>query len=438
MKRNVLLIIAITTTISVIGLVVTQYLWANRAIKLRAEQFDAKIEGYLLNVVNQISELQKEEAYLCKTTDTISIRLNNIKKEQEKSKKLYSMIDTLLVNEFTCFNNDKYYYAVIDSSLEKIIFSDNPENYDDELINSDHKISLNKVSLNKNLILSVFFPKQRIIVSRRMFMWVQFLSGVFLLIVISCFLYIIVNVIKQKKISEMKNDFVNNMTHEFKTPISTISVASEMLMKPAVCNFPEKIQKYANIIYDENVRLRNQVEQVLQISVLDRKEIDLHPTKIDIHPIIENSVDIFNMIINEKHREIIADLNAQNSEIFVDELHFINVITNMLDNAIKYSENTPKIKLTTFNKNDEITIRIEDNGIGIDSSNHKLIYKKFFRVHTGDVHNVKGFGLGLFYVKSVMGAHGGSVELVKSELGKGSIFELHFPLNNNNNNNANL
>jgi len=273
----------------------------------------------------------------------------------------------------------------------------------------------------------------RIIVSRRMFLWVQFLSAVFLIIVIGCFLFIIFNVIRQKKISEMKNDFVNNMTHEFKTPISTISVASEMLMRPAVCANPEKIQKYANIIYDENQRLRNQVEQVLQISVLDRKEIDLHLVKLDIHPIIENSVDIFNMIVKEKRGEIIAELKAHQSEIFVDEVHFINVINNLIDNAIKYTENCPKIKVSTFNTSDGITIRVEDNGIGIDSSNHKLIYKKFFRVHTGDVHNVKGFGLGLFYVKSVMDSHGGTVELIKSELGKGSTFELYFPFNFNNN-----
>jgi two-component system, OmpR family, phosphate regulon sensor histidine kinase PhoR len=233
----------------------------------------------------------------------------------------------------------------------------------------------------------------------------------------------------------MKNDFVNNMTHEFKTPISTISVASEMLMKPAVSEFPDKIQKYANIIYDENLRLRNQVEQVLQISILDKNELIIQPVDIDIHPIIENSVDIFNMIVREKEGEIVSELNATQSVIYADELHFINVITNMLDNAIKYTDTKPRIKISTFNKDNGITIRVEDNGIGIDSASQKHIYKKFFRVHTGDVHNVKGFGLGLFYVKSVMDMHQGTIELVKSELTRGSIFELHFPFNFNKNQN---
>jgi len=162
-KQNTLLVIAIITTISVIGLVVTQYMWASRAIKLRTEQFDAKIEGNLSNVVNQISKLQEEEAFSGKSQDTISERLNKIKNEQESSKKLFYIIDSLLINELTCFNNDKYYYAIFDTSSQKLLYSDNPENFDNDLMNSDHKISLNKVSLNKNLVLSVFFPKQRII-----------------------------------------------------------------------------------------------------------------------------------------------------------------------------------------------------------------------------------------------------------------------------------
>jgi two-component system phosphate regulon sensor histidine kinase PhoR len=434
-KKKILLFIALITTFSVIGIIITQYIWVNRAIRLRTEQFDDMIQFKLSSVIDQIYDYQKERSLEGIKSDTISHKYDLIKNVNDSSKRICSMIDSILSGELSCFRMEQdYFYAIIDTAKGKIIFS-NQDNNSNELFASDHNFSLSKISTNKNLTLSLVFPNQRTIISRRMDLWILVLSGFFLLIVITCFLFIIFTIIRQKKISEMKNDFVNNMTHEFKTPISTISVASEMLMKPAVSEYPDKIQKYANIIYDENLRLRNQVEQVLQISILDKNELKIQPTDIDIHPIIENSVDIFNMIVKERGGEINSELLALQSVLYADELHFINVITNMLDNAIKYTDNKPVIKISTFNKSNGIAIRVEDNGIGIDTANQKHIYKKFFRVHTGDVHNVKGFGLGLFYVKSVMDAHHGTIELVKSELTRGSVFELFFPYNFNKNQN---
>jgi two-component system, OmpR family, phosphate regulon sensor histidine kinase PhoR len=436
-KKNILILIAIITTFSVIGIITTQYIWVSRAINLRTEQFNDMIQFKLSDVVDQLYDFQKEKVIIAEEkSDSIEGGLNKIKKEIDSSRLVYSMIDSLLSAELGCFQNAKdFFYAIADTAKGEIIYC-NLENNSNALVTSEHQVSLDKISTNKNLVLSVFFPDQKNIIVRKMFLWVQVLPALFLLIVIACFLYIIFTIIRQKKISEMKSDFVNNMTHEFKTPISTISVASEILMRPTIWESHEKIQKYANIIYDENLRLRNQVEQVLQISILDKNELKLQPAEIDIHPIIENSVDIFNMIVKEKQGEIVSELNATNSVIFVDELHFINVITNMLDNAIKYTDCCPKIKISTTNKNKGITIRVEDNGIGINAPDQKHIYKKFFRVHTGDVHNVKGFGLGLFYVKSVMDAHHGTIELVKSEISRGSVFELHFPFNFNINQNT--
>jgi two-component system, OmpR family, phosphate regulon sensor histidine kinase PhoR len=434
-KKNILLLIAIVTTLSVIGIIITQYVWVSRAIRLRTEQFDHTVQINLSNVVNRIYYYQKENLLPVSKTDTICSELDLIKQNIDSSGQMCLMIDSLLSNELSCFQPEKdYFYAITDTLQDKIIFS-NEDKKSEELLTSEHRVSLDKISSNKNLVLTVFFPEEKNLIVRRMFLWVLLLSGLFLLVVITCFLFIIFTIVRQKKISEMKNDFVNNMTHEFKTPISTISVASEMLMKQAVYEHPDKTQKYANIIYDENLRLRNQVEQVLQISILDKNELKIQPAEIDIHPIIENSVDIFNMIVRDKGGEIVSELNAAQSLIYADELHFINVITNMLDNAIKYTDNRPRIKISTFNKNAGVTIRVEDNGIGIDTPDRKHIYKKFFRVHTGDVHNVKGFGLGLFYVKSVMDAHQGSIELVKSELSRGSVFELYFPFNFNKNQN---
>ncbi|MEI6122486.1 MAG: HAMP domain-containing sensor histidine kinase [Bacteroidota bacterium] len=429
MKKKLLYLIACVTTISVIGLVVSQFVLVNKAIKLRSEQFDEMVYAGLSRVVDRIFYFEKEKILSQHLHDSTPKAPDSTSSKTLVPKEVLEGIDSLLTEEFGCFTVQKdYVFAIIDSSSGKIVYGNPTADEFESISQSPHRISLNKIA-NSNYFLTVFFPHEKHLIIRRMSLWLVGLAGFFLLILVLSFLYIIFTVVRQKKISEMKNDFINNMTHEFKTPISTISVASEMLMKPVVSEQSNKTRKYANIIYDENLRLRNQVEQVLQISLIDKKELTVNLVKMNIHKIIENSVDIFNMIVKEKDGEITIDLQATQAEIFIDELHFINVVTNLLDNAIKYSQNNPQIKVSTFNKYQGICIRVEDNGRGISVADHKNIFKKFFRVHTGDIHDVKGFGLGLYYVKSVMDAHNGTISLVKSELYKGSIFELYFPFN---------
>ncbi len=421
--------IALITTISVIGIVVSQFVWINRAIRLRSEQFDNMVFAGLSNVVDHVNYFEKEKKAEQKSGDSMVMKLDPIVSEQLLLKEITLGIDTLLEDEFGCFKvQQDYVFAILDTNSDKILFGNSkPENYQ-SICESRHRVNLSSIYFG-SYYLVVYFPNEKHLIIRRMFLWLLVLSGCFLFIVISSFLYVIFAVMRQRKISEMKNDFINNMTHEFKTPISTISVASEMLMSHGISEHGDKIRKYANIIYDENLRLRNQVEQVLQITLLDKRELEINPVPVEAHRVIENSVDIFNLMIKEKHGVINTDLSANQSLVNVDELHFINVITNMLDNAIKYSENKPQIKVSTTNKLDGISILVEDNGRGIDMSDHKNIFKKFFRVHTGDIHDVKGFGLGLYYVKSVMDAHNGTITLLRSELHKGSVFELYFPFN---------
>lgn len=429
-KNKLIVLITLITSMSLIGIIITQYIWVNSSISLREEQFKYAIHKGLSKVIEKIEDYQKiekiKEENRIKATPAIDTSRPYINRG-----KVFQLIDSLISIEYACVENDEdfeYYYVVMDTISGEVIHG-NPGKYLKDLKKNGHKELLCSVLDEENLVLNIFFPFQKKIVLRKMALWVWGLSAIFLFLVIVSFLFIIFFIFKQKKISEMKTDFVNNMTHEFKTPISTISVASEMLMKKEIVQSPEKIQKYANIIFDENMRLRNQVEQVLQITLLDNNELKLNPSDIDIHKIIENSVDIFNMIVNERNGKIISELNAENSVIYADELHFINLITNMIDNAIKYSTSQPLIKVITFNRNDGVVIRIEDNGIGIDYTDQKYIYNKFFRVHTGNIHNVKGFGLGLFYVKTVVEAHCGFISLIKSEINKGSAFEIFFPLN---------
>jgi signal transduction histidine kinase len=216
------------------------------------------------------------------------------------------------------------------------------------------------------------------------------------------------------------------MTHEFKTPIATISLAADSINNPKVLDFPEKVKYFTNIIKEENRRMNAQVENVLQMSLIDKRDFDLRVTELDVNEIIGRAAKNIRLQLERKDGAIALDLNAQNPLIESDENHLYNVITNLLDNAIKYSPEKPNIKVGTENTNDGIKIWVEDNGIGISNEAQQKIFDKFFRVTTGNIHNVKGFGLGLSYVKAIVLAFKGKIA-VQSEPGKGSRFEVFLP-----------
>jgi two-component system phosphate regulon sensor histidine kinase PhoR len=216
------------------------------------------------------------------------------------------------------------------------------------------------------------------------------------------------------------------MTHELKTPISTISLSSEMLLKDGVQNDAEKLQRYASIIYKENKRLENQVERVLKVAKLDKSEVVLTKTNLEVHALLEEVKDHFQFNQEDKGGSIVMELKADRDNISADEVHVSNVIYNLIDNAIKYSLEKPEIQVTTYNSKEGICIEVKDNGIGIKKEDLNNIFDKFFRVHTGNRHDVKGFGLGLYYVKTIIEAHNGKV-LVKSQVGKGTTFTVCLP-----------
>ena len=227
----------------------------------------------------------------------------------------------------------------------------------------------------------------------------------------------------------MKNDFINNMTHEFKTPIATISLASDSIASPRVINEPDKIKRFTNIIRQENKRMNNQVEKVLQMARIDRQDFNLHISDVNMHEVIQNAVQYITLQVEKKDGIVTSDLKAENSIIKGDQTHISNVINNLLDNANKYSPENPEISVATRNVNGGLEVTISDKGIGISKESKKHIFEKFYRVHTGDLHDVKGFGLGLSYVKAMMDTHKGKID-VKSDLGKGSSFILFFPNEN--------
>ncbi len=296
------------------------------------------------------------------------------------------------------------------------------------LYGSKYKINLSPENVFiKPQYLSVYFPNQnKYIISS---MWFILLVSVgFMVILIFSFYYTIATILRQKKLSEIKNDFISNMTHEFKTPISTISLACEVLADASVEKSQERTNKYMKMIKDENKRLSLLVENILQTAILDKGEFKLKVQSTDIHNLIDQTISNIKLQVENKQGEITTDLKAENHIINADKVHITNIVFNLIDNALKYSKEKPLISITTRSHKEGIIISVKDNGIGISKENQHRIFDTMYRVHTGNVHNVKGFGLGLSYVKAVVEKHGGSIK-VESELNKGSTFIVYLPTN---------
>jgi two-component system phosphate regulon sensor histidine kinase PhoR len=249
----------------------------------------------------------------------------------------------------------------------------------------------------------------------------------FTLIIIAAFYVTISALLRQKKLSEIKNDFINNMTHEFKTPLATISLAVDALRNEKVSTDREKSGYFTGIIKEENKRMNKQVETILQASLLDRQEQQLTLKPLHGNQLIEEAIENFHLQLEGKGGGYELQLDAKNDLIEADEVHFMNLITNLIDNAIKYSKDNLLIRITTHSNVRNLVIRIEDNGIGMTKETQRRIFEKFYRAHTGNLHNVKGFGLGLSYVKTIVDAHRGKIK-VESTIGKGTVFTLEFPL----------
>ena len=294
------------------------------------------------------------------------------------------------------------------------------------LHDSDFRINLFQTSAAQSPgLLMLYFPNQN------RYVWASvyktLLAAIaFTAIILFCFGYTVSVIIRQKKLGLMKNDFINNMTHEFKTPIATISLAADSISSPKVMGDPERIQRFAGIIKQENKRMNKQVEKVLQMALLDKKDYSLKLTAVNLHEVIEQAVDNICLQVEPRGGKATADLRATEPIIEADLTHISNIINNLLDNANKYSPEAPVIHVSTENTASGVRVSIADQGMGMTKEARKHIFDKFYRVHTGNRHDVKGFGLGLSYVKAMMMAHDGNID-VRSEPGKGSTFILHFP-----------
>lgn len=318
-----------------------------------------------------------------------------------------------------------YEYAIKDENGEIHMAS---ENYVDT--GKQHKFVVRLFPndiFNKPYFLYIYFPLAHQHIYKSISIMV-FSSIALTLIIVFVIAYAIYIILKQKKLSEVKTDFINNMTHELKTPISTISLASQLLADPNVPLENKNIEHLARLLLDESKRLSTHVEKVLHIAVLEKNSLRLRLKNINVHELIEQIANNFSIQLKNKNGKLFTDFQAQNPIIEADETHLTNIIINLLDNAIKYTDKDPIIFINTTNTDDGIVISVKDNGIGISKENLNKIFEQFYRVPTGNIHNVKGFGLGLSYVKKIVEAHHGKIK-VDSTLREGSTFSIYLPFN---------
>ena len=422
MNRKTIRIIIFLATFSLIGIIATQIFWVKNAYNLQEKQFNDRVHIALTNVTHQLLNINKDESELVNPVRQIS---SNYFTTMINDTVNPYLLETLLRNEFTKRSlNVDFEYVIYDCFTDSIVFGDYIS------LTGEDKDQLQSKSYNMKWdrdghYFGVYFPSKESYILSKMGIWV--FSSSIILVIIIFFAYTINVILKQKRLSEIKNDFINNITHEFKTPISTISLSADVLLQNNITNEPERLFNYANIIKAENNRLKNQVDKVLQLATLDKDKLKLENENIDVHELINNAVKSFGLIVKEREGEITCQLNADKHIIYGDKIHITNTLHNLIDNAIKYSSDKPKVTITTNNNKGFIEISVEDNGIGISKEGQKYIFDKFYRVPTGNVHDIKGFGLGLNYVKTIVEAYNGVVKLISKE-NEGSTFIIKLPL----------
>lgn len=421
MTRNTIRFIILLATLIFIGLVSTQIVWVKKAYTITEQQVHHEIEVSLMNVVKQIQKHSGDSTFIVDPIKEVSDNFYRIQINEElQPYYLESLLKTEFLNSELNFD---FEYSIYNCFNDSVVYSRLVKNAED-VIDHSPKQSPEMKWDDDGHYFSVFFPTLNFEVLGEMKFWM--VSSFMLLVVLTFFSYVINVILRQKRLSEIKNDFINNMTHELKTPISTIGLSSDVLLKPGIESQPDRISAYARIIKSENQRLQTQVERVLQIARLDKEEIELKKSSVDLNELIELAIPSIEMNFLEQGIKISTNLQAAKSTVFVDEMHVTNIIFNLLDNAAKYGGNPPKIDVSSRNDSKGVYLSFTDNGLGIGKEHQKEIFEKFYRIPTGNVHDIKGFGLGLHYVKTMTEAHQGKVKL-KSKPGHGSTFEVFLP-----------
>ena len=418
MKSKTIRNIAILGSIAIAGIISVQIYWISQALNLQQKQFQEDVFISLKKVADRISEYNKMDSPAVNTVKQISsdYYIVNIREVIDAN-----VLKLYLRDEFDRMNiQTDYEYAIYDCASEKMVYGEYVSFQD-----KDKRTRLGKLPKYDEFIyyFGVNFPKQASYLIAGNQLWIFF--SVLLLLTVLFFVYAINIILRQKQLSELQKEFINNMTHEFKTPISTILIAADALLEEEQIKNKQDLKNYTQIIKEQNERLNRQVEKVLQVTKIGRKEIELKKEAISLHENIKSIVNSVKIKLEKKQGIIKTNLNTSQDVIHCDKLHLTNIIYNIIDNSIKYSGEKPLITIETNKMEGFLQLVITDNGIGIADKHIPEIKKKFYRVPTGKVHNVKGFGLGLYYVNQVCRAHDWKWD-IKSTIGKGTsiIFKI--------------
>ncbi|MES2732255.1 MAG: HAMP domain-containing sensor histidine kinase [Bacteroidota bacterium] len=418
MKRKQLQLVVALATLALVGLVGIQVFWFSKAFSIEARQFNEKANVVLRTVAHQLLLSQHDSTSAIQPITQTSSNSFFVRLTTSFD---YATADSLLKGQLAAQNLPlAYQLAVYDTLTTQLSLG----NYSlPPLANNTSGACLTRKQFQYYSSFSVTFPSKNRHLASQMGIW--FVTAFTFLIVLLVFAYMVILMLRQKRLSEMKTEFMNNMTHELKSPITNLSVASEVLNNALVREDPVKLLKYTSIIQLESRRLQAQVERVLQIAALEKGEVALQLDRVDVNQLVQTIAETVGIAVQKRNGQVLTNLQAKTPNIMADKLHLSNMFYSLLDNAEKYSPQPPQISLSTRNHDKGILISITDEGIGMSAQTQQFIFEKFYRAPTGDVHEVKGFGLGLSYVQAIVKAHHGSI-CVKSTPNEGSVFEVYF------------
>ena len=417
MNRRVIRYIVLLGAVSVIGIILIQVYWFREAYHLKEKQFNQSVTIALKNVAQIIAryneaQLSYENPVIQESPGYFIVNVN--------SHIDLEILEYYLIKEFEYHNiNLDFEYGVYDCTTDSMIYGACLNVMLDTC--SRERVAAFPKTDKFTYYFAVHFPARSIFRFGNMNIWYFFTFILFL--VILTFAFAIFIILKQRRLSEIQKDFINNMTHEFKTPISSISISADVLSKPDIAESPDKLKNYAGIIKVQNKRLQNHVENILKMASLESNRIKLNKQDVDLHSVIAEVEENAALNFSQIEYSIETDLQAKSSFVHADRFHLTNIIYNLVDNAIKYNDKNPEILISTVDLPVGIELIIKDNGIGISKKYRKKVFDRFYRVPTGNIHDVKGFGLGLNYVKNIVKSHGWKINL-ESEEGRGSVFSI--------------
>ncbi len=418
-RSKALRLVILVSTVLIAIIVAIQLFWLQKVYRYEEKQFN-------INVSKSIRSLYKDMQLVNDVSDIAQKEINNPQPDLYLLKiDCTPFTDSLWLNlkeEFTDF--DVYtdckagIYSHEKNAFTTVKYIDLPDAYD----SSSSKAAIPVLQRDYSY-LSLYFPHRGEYILKQMYFWI--VSGMLLLLVLTAFGASVFYLYRQKFLNETQKDFVNNFTHEFKTPLAVIKIASEVLQQPDITQKPERLKNYAGIIGEQTTHLQSQINRLLEIAYTDRTALPLEKTDFNINEVVKEAINSLQPLMEQKAAAVETDFAASNTSIHADKYYLLLTFINLIENAVKYAAK-PQIKIAVYTEGHDCCIAITDNGIGIKEEYHKKIFDRFFRVTKGELHTVKGFGLGLSFVKKVVDAHGGKIE-VKSEPGKGSTFTVKIP-----------